>query len=315
MSDTLPPDTPTPDTPTPDTPTPDTPTPEAGEDYKRIALAIQFLREQAPEQPSLATVAAELGLSEYHFQRLFSRWAGVSPKRFLQYLTKERAKQALLRSVSLLDASFEAGLSSPGRLHDLMVSCEAMTPGEVKTRGAGIAIRYGCVGTPFGPALLGWTLRGVCHLVFGDAVCLQPETALRQAWPEAQLSRDDGGAEQRARQMFPAGVHAAPVSGSLHLLLRGTNFQLKVWEALLRVGPGELVSYSQLATLAGSPRASRAVGSALAANRIGYLIPCHRVIRESGEVGAFRWGSERKVAMQGWEASRQALPTPAEGSE
>ncbi|MFT6913870.1 MAG: AraC family transcriptional regulator of adaptative response [Motiliproteus sp.] len=293
-------------------PTPSTPTPEAGADYKRIAQAIQFLREQVQQQPSLATVASELGLSEYHFQRLFSRWAGVSPKRFLQYLTKERAKQALQRSLPLLDASFEAGLSSPGRLHDLMVSCEAMTPGEVKTRGADVAIRYGCVGTPFGPVLLGWTLRGVCHLAFG-AVCLQPETELRQAWPEARLSRDDAGAEQRAGQMFPAGAGSGPTSGSLHLLLRGTNFQLKVWEALLRVGPGELVSYSQLAVLAGSPRASRAVGSALAANRIGYLIPCHRVIRESGEVGAFRWGSERKAAMQGWEASQQALPGPGEG--
>lgn len=274
-------------------------------DYERIAQAIAFLRQQAREQPSLAAVAAEVGLSEYHFQRLFSRWAGVSPKRFLQYLTKERAKQALLRSMSLLDATFAAGLSSPGRLHDLMVSCEAMTPGEVKARGAGVAISYGCAGTPFGPALLGWTLRGVCHLAFGGALCLSPEPELSRAWPEARLSRDDAGAEQRVQQIFPAGGRSYPDRGSLHLLLRGTNFQLKVWEALLRVGPGELVSYAQLAALAGSPKAARAVGSALAANQIGYLIPCHRVIRESGEVGDFRWGSERKAAMQGWEASRQ----------
>lgn len=285
---------------------PDASIPQQQLHYARIARAIAFLREQAHAQPSLADVAAEVGLSEHHFQRLFSRWAGVSPKRFLQYLTKERARQALQRSASLLDATFEAGLSSPGRLHDLMVSCEAMTPGEVKALGAGLTLSYGVVQTPFGFTLLGWTARGVCHLAFGELVCQQPEVELGKAWPAARLRRDDPGAEQLARQIFPPGPRSDPVSVPLHLLLRGTNFQLKVWEALLRVGAGELVSYSQLAALAGSPKASRAVGSALAANRIGYLIPCHRVIRESGEVGQFRWGSERKLAMQGWEAARQS---------
>jgi len=274
--------------------------------YECIARAIEYLREQAHHQPSLAAVAAEVGLSEYHFQRLFSRWAGVSPKRFLQYLTKERARQALSRSGSLLDATFEAGLSSPGRLHDLMISCEAMTPGEVKAQGYGLTIHYGCAATPFGMALLGWTSRGVCHLDFGVSVCQQPEIALIQAWPQARFRVDDPGAEQLARQIFRTGPDEwrSPTE-PLHLLLRGTNFQLKVWEALLRIGSGELVCYSQLAALAGSPRASRAVGTALAANRIGYLIPCHRVIREGGEIGQFRWGSERKVLMQGWEASQQ----------
>ncbi len=281
--------------------------------YARIARAIEYLRAQAHCQPSLAAVAAEVGLSEYHFQRLFSRWAGVSPKRFLQYLTKERARQALSRSASLLEATFEAGLSSPGRLHDLMISCEAMTPGEVKAQGGGLTIHYGCAATPFGMALIGWTLRGVCHLAFGEQLCQRPEVELSQAWPQARLTRDDPGAERLARQIFRAGQDAEPSiepsierpAEPLHLLLRGTNFQLKVWEALLRVGSGELICYSQLAALAGSPRASRAVGTALAANRIGFLIPCHRVIRESGELGQFRWGSERKVLMQGWEASQQ----------
>tara|TARA_R110002167_G_scaffold46366_1_gene138479 strand:+ start:11319 stop:12203 length:885 start_codon:yes stop_codon:yes gene_type:complete len=277
--------------------------------YERVAVAINYLCEQGHSQPALASVAAEVGLSEHHFQRLFSRWAGVSPKRFVQYLTKERAKQALLRSATLLDATFDAGLSSPGRLHDLMISCEAMTPGEVKAQGAGLAISYGAAQTPFGPMLLGWTLRGVCHLSFAEVLCqqpedtlrLRPEETLRNAWPQARLSQDSAGAEQLATQIFSATAAAKP----LHLQLRGTNFQLKVWEALLQVGSGELVSYSQLAALAGSPKASRAVGSALAANEIGYLIPCHRVIRESGEVGQYRWGSERKMLMQGWEAARQ----------
>ncbi|MEH6471139.1 MAG: methylated-DNA--[protein]-cysteine S-methyltransferase [Halopseudomonas sp.] len=276
--------------------------------YDRIARAIEFLQQQAEQQPSLATIAAEVGLSEHHFQRMFSRWAGVSPKRFLQYLTKQRAKQALKRSLSLLDATFEAGLSSPGRLHDLMISCEAMTPGEVKAQGAGLTIGYGCAVTPFGRALIGWTPRGVCHLAFGEPACQAPEAELAKAWPKADWHRDDAAAERLALQIFPGGERSEP----LHLLLRGTNFQLKVWEALLRVGSGELVSYSQLATLAGSPRASRAVGSALAANRIGYLIPCHRVIRETGEVGDFRWGSERKRVMQGWEAAQLEASAIAE---
>ncbi len=266
--------------------------------YQRIAKAIRFLREHAHRHPSLAEVAAELGLSEYHFQRQFSRWAGVSPKRFMQFLTKERAKEALLRSRSLLDTTLDVGLSSPGRLHDLMISCEAMTPGQIKALAAGMKIRFGSAVTPFGMALIGWTSRGVCHLAFYDESSSALEKELALAWPEAKLLRDDHGAAQLVAKIFSAQSHA----NSVHLVLRGTNFQIKVWEALLRVGSGELLSYSQLANLAGSPRASRAVGSALAANRIGYLIPCHRVIRESGDVGQYRWGSERKVAMQAWEA-------------
>jgi len=269
--------------------------------YQRIARAIRFLRAHASEQPPLSAVAAEVGLSEYHFQRLFSRWAGVSPKRFLQYLTKERARAALRESRPLLEAAHEAGLSGPGRLHDLMISCEAMTPGQIKALGAGLEIGYGWSGSPFGMALVGWTSNGVCHLAFHDGIDGSPEHDLVAAWPGARLHRDDSAAVAWVARIFPK----QPQPGKLHLVLQGTNFQIKVWEALLQVGSGELISYAGLAALAGSPGAARAVGSALALNRIGYLIPCHRVIRETGESGQYRWGSERKLVIQGWEAARR----------
>lgn len=277
--------------------------------YQRIARAIRFLRAHASEQPSLGAVAAEVGLSEYHFQRLFSRWAGVSPKRFLQYLTKERARAALRESRPLLEAAHAAGLSGPGRLHDLMISCEAMTPGQIKTRGAGLEIGYGWSGSPFGVALVGWTSNGVCHLGFHDDIDGRIEHELAETWSGARLYRDDSRAIDLVARIFPE----QPQPGNLHLVLQGTNFQIKVWEALLQIGSGALISYSELAALAGSPRASRAVGSALAANRIGYLIPCHRVIRETGESGQYRWGEDRKLIIQGWEAARrEAAPGPAD---
>jgi len=268
--------------------------------YQRVARAIRYLRAHARQQPPLGEVAAEVGLSEYHFQRLFSRWVGVSPKRFLQYLTKERARKALRESHSLLDAAYEAGLSGPGRLHDLMISCEAMTPGQIKSQGAGLEVGYGWSESPFGMALIGWTPQGVCHLGFHDEPDPRFEDELTREWPEASLRRDEAQAGRLAARIFPA----RPQAGALHLVLRGTNFQIKVWEALLQVGSGELISYSRLAALAGAPGASRAVGSALAVNRIGYLIPCHRVIRETGEPGQYRWGSERKLVIQGWEAAQ-----------
>lgn len=268
--------------------------------YNQIATAIRFLRDRASEQPSLAELAEQVGLSECHFQRLFSQWAGVSPKRFLQFLTKERAKQALAKSTSVLQATLESGLSGPGRLHDLMVSCEAMTPGEVKAQGEGLQIGYGEALTPFGKALVAWTSRGVCYLAFFNMDPTLYEQELKSEWPKAGFYKDNSAACDLMERIFINTSAQKP----LHLLLKGTNFQLKVWEALLRVGEGELVSYSQLAAMAGSPKASRAVGSAMAANKIGFLIPCHRVIRESGESGHYRWRSERKLAMQGWEAAK-----------
>lgn len=272
--------------------------------YAVVARAIDFLRANALRQPALAEVADAVHLSEFHLQRVFAAWAGISPKRFLQYLTKEHARQALRTSADLLSVTAASGLSSAGRLHDLMVTCEAMTPGEIKRGGAGVALGFGRAATPFGEALVGWTARGLCYLAF-----LDDDEALRMAelagqWPAAQRERDDAQAQQWLDQVFAA----TPQRGTLHLVLRGTNFQLKVWEALLNVEPSRVVSYTQLARMAGSPKAQRAVGSALAANTIGYLIPCHRVIRESGDFGSYRWGSERKAAMLAWEAGQGARP-------
>jgi AraC family transcriptional regulator of adaptative response/methylated-DNA-[protein]-cysteine methyltransferase len=266
--------------------------------YAVVAQAIRYLRENALQQPTLAELAQAVHLSEHHLQRVFAAWAGISPKRFLQYLTKAYALQALREAQDVLSVAQASGLSGSSRLHDLMVSCEAMTPGEIKSGGAGVTLGWGQADTPFGAALAGWTERGLCYLAFldGDAALRQQE--LRAAWPAAQLVRDDREAQRLMDQVFPS----TPQPGRLHLLLRGTNFQIKVWEALLRLPPGRRVSYTQLAGLAGTPKAQRAVGSALAANAIAYLIPCHRVIRESGDSGQYRWGGERKAAMLAWEA-------------
>lgn len=268
--------------------------------YAVVARAIDYLRANALRQPTLAEVAAAVHLSEFHLQRVFAAWAGISPKRFLQYLTKEYARQALRTSADLLSVTEASGLSSASRLHDLMVTCEAMTPGEIKRGGAGVVLGFGRGETPFGEALVGWTARGLCYLAFVDGDSDSRMAELAGQWPAAQRERDDAQAQQWLDQVFAA----TPQRGTLHLVLRGTNFQLKVWEALLKVEPSRVVSYTQLAELAGAPRAQRAVGSALAANTIGYLIPCHRVIRESGDLGRYRWGSERKTAMLAWEAGQ-----------
>ena len=273
--------------------------------YTAIAQAIDYIRRHAANQPPLEDIAAHVGMSAFHFQRLFAQWAGVSPKRFLQHLTKERARQVLRESSDILAASLELGLSTPSRLHDLIVSCEAMSPGEFKLQGTGVAIVYGFASTPFGSALIGWTPRGVCHFEFHEDDAAQREAARRclyAHWPHAILTENNSAAESLARKIFPA----TPTPGTLHLVLRGTNFQIKVWEALLRIPPGRMLSYGQLATFAGTPRASRAVGSAMAANTIAYLIPCHRVIRSDGDIGQYRWHPTRKAALLGWEAARLA---------
>jgi len=275
--------------------------------YQAVSRAIAYLRRHTRRQPTLAEVAAEVNLSESHFQRIFSEWAGISPKRFLQYLTKEYARQALKESSDILSASLDAGLSGAGRLHDLMISCEAMTPGEIKAQGRGVTVHYGVASTPFGVALFAWTSRGVCKLAFCENGSCDVSAdfwadELAVEWPSATLRRDDAEAARLSKRIFhPESNKAGQASRKLHLLLRGTNFQIKVWEALMNIGSSRVVSYSTLAGLAGSPKAQRAVGSALAANRIGYLIPCHRVIRESGDVGVYRWGSDRKAMMLAWE--------------
>ena len=268
--------------------------------YAAVARAIAFIRANAGRQPELAEIAAAANLSEYHLQRVFSAWAGLSPKRFLQYLTKEHALTALRASADMLDAALDAGLSGPGRLHDLMVSCEALTPGEIRAQGAGVELRHGCAATPLGDALFGWTPRGLCHLAFCDDDAGTKLAILRADWPAANLISDAAGAAELARRIFPA----TPTPGKLHLLLKGTNFQIKVWEALLKIPPASLVSYGRLAGHLGMPRAARAVGSAVAANHIAWLIPCHRVIREDGGCSSYRWGVERKLALHAWEAGR-----------
>lgn len=274
---------------------------EQAQRYATIAEAIRFVNGQAVNQPTLQQVADHVGLSPHYLQRLFSAWVGISPKRFLQYLTKERAKDLLQASHDLLSVSLDSGLSGPGRLHDLLVSSEAMTPGEAALQGEGLVIRYGSAPSPLGVIFAGITDRGVCHLRFigGDEVGAAFDILLSD-WPRAQFERNDTAVAHLERQLFGQLASGRP----LMLLLRGTNYQIKVWEALMKVPPGVLLSYSDFARQAGMPGAQRSVGSAMAANDIALLIPCHRVIRQSGEVGQYRWGSERKQALLIWEQER-----------
>lgn len=268
--------------------------------YETVAEAIRFVRSHVREQPSLDDIARHVRLSPHHLQRLFSEWAGISPKRFLQFLTKENAKRLLRQSRDVLGAAVESGLSGPGRLHDLMVACEALTPGEVGALGEGLTIQFGFAATPLGEIIAGVTARGLCHLSFVEQDAQnRAEIALRDEWPNAAFERDDEAVRGLAARVFGTLTDSKPLS----ILLRGTNFQIKVWEALLRIPIGRLVSYSDLAARSGVPQAARAVGTAIARNRIAVLVPCHRVIRESGEIGQYRWGGERKLALIAWEAA------------
>lgn len=270
------------------------------ETYQQIARAIRFIEASALAQPSLTQVAEHVGLSPYHFQRLFQRWAGVSPKRFLQYLTAAHARQLLQESLPVLEASFAVGLSSPGRLHDLLLVVDAVTPGELKSGGAGLTIRYGFHATPFGDCLIGVTGRGVCALEFmDDEARSEPVGRLQGAWPRALLNRDQATTGRVVQQIFDRSS-AAP-ERELKLLLQGSNFQLKVWHALLRIPEGRLASYGYLAGQLNCRSAGRAVGRAVGQNPIAYLIPCHRVLRQTGQLGGYRWGLERKQAILGRE--------------
>lgn len=271
------------------------------QDYRRIEQAIQYLENHVHSQPELSEIAGAVGLSEYHFQRTFSRWAGISPKRFLQFLTKEGAKELLAHSENLLDTTYQVGLSSLGRLHDLFVITEAVTPGEYKSGGAGLSIRYGLHDTPFGKALIGMTDRGICHLGFVQGSEGKAVDALVADWQQAKMIEDHRATAPLVEPIFDISKRA---TAPLRLHLRGTNFQLKVWEALLRIPPGAVTSYGGLAAQAGRPRASRAVGTALGRNPIAVLIPCHRVIRKLGEFGNYRYGPVRKKALLGWEAAQ-----------
>ena len=273
------------------------------QDYQRIVTAIDFLRDSVIDQPSLDTAAKQIGLSPYHFQRLFSQYAVVSPKRFLQYLTADYAKQLLRDSLPLLETSLAVGLSGPGRLHDLLINVEAMTPGEVKSGGQGVKIAYGTHSTPFGDCLLAQTERGICRLEFIDGDN-QPAILqrLEQDWPHSELCYEPASTLTSVEQIFSP--LQDQIAKPLTLLLRGTNFQLQVWQALLQIPSGRVTSYGQLAKILDKPHASRAVGSAVGNNPLGYLIPCHRVLRSDGGIGGYRWGIERKRLILGCEFSR-----------
>jgi AraC family transcriptional regulator of adaptative response/methylated-DNA-[protein]-cysteine methyltransferase len=263
-------------------------------DYLRVAAAIRYLDAHADERPTLDDLARHVGLSPFHFQRLFRRWAGVSPKRLLQYQTTRRARAALQRGRPALAAAWEAGLSGPGRLHDLLVSVDAVTPGQEGARGAGLTLAWGAVDTPFGRALLAVSERGIAALEFGAARA-DFLARLGARWPRAAVHADRARAAALAARAF--GGRGGPPP--LHVT--GTNFQLKGWEALLAVPEGTAVTYGDLAHAIGRPTAARAVGQAVGANAIAWLIPCHRVLRESGLLGGYRWGEERKLAMRAWE--------------
>lgn len=273
-------------------------------DYERIARVIQYLDEHHREQPSLEVLAEQVGLSPFHFHRLFSAWAGITPKEFLRCLTLNHAKALLRQGESVLDAALSAGLSGPGRLHDLCVALEAATPGEIKSRGEGCEIRFGFGPTPFGPWMAAETSRGVCHIEFAEEdTSDEALTSLRQSWPRAELRQDDSVAERLATLIFenPKPQASRP---TLRAFVRGTEFQVRVWRALLGVPCGVLVSYGRLAGMVGHPKASRAVGSAVGDNPLACLIPCHRVIRETGVVKGYRWGDTRKRALIAWESAR-----------
>jgi AraC family transcriptional regulator, regulatory protein of adaptative response / methylated-DNA-[protein]-cysteine methyltransferase len=266
--------------------------------YQRIEQAIHWLADHYQEQPTLASAAAAAGLSEFHFQRMFSAWAGVSPKKFLQYLTLAHAKERLDACESVLDAAYDAGLSGPGRLHDLFVAHEAVTPGEWKAMGEGLTLRYGWHESPFGDCLLVATDRGLCGLGFVlPEGRVATEADLLARWDQARLVEDPAATAPYARLAFGKG------DGTLKLVLRGTPFQLKVWEALMRIPTGAVVSYERLAQHLGKPTAARAVAGAVALNPVSFIVPCHRVIRGTGLVTGYRWGPDRKRALLAWEAA------------
>jgi AraC family transcriptional regulator of adaptative response/methylated-DNA-[protein]-cysteine methyltransferase len=273
-------------------------------DSARIAKAILYLAKNFRNPPDLEAAARVAGMSRFHFQRTFTRWAGISPKRFLQVLSAGHAREILLNSDNMLEAAFESGLSGPGRLHDLMVNVYAVTPGEIKERGAGITIRYGVHEGPLGPFFLAVTEKGICALTFLEGSAAGKETGkLRKAWKRATLVEDRAGTKAVAdRIFFPReGDNDAPLSA----VVKGTNFQVRVWEALVRIPPGRAVSYEGLASRVGTPRAVRAVGSACARNPVAYLIPCHRVIRKTGAFGNYGGGVSRKRALLALEAARR----------
>jgi AraC family transcriptional regulator of adaptative response/methylated-DNA-[protein]-cysteine methyltransferase len=269
--------------------------------YDRVAEAIDYIRDHFQSQPSLEEVADKIHLSPYHFQRLFTDWAGVSPKKFLQYISVEHAKEVLKdQRATVYDAAFETGLSGTGRLHDLFVSVEGMTPGEFRNGGAELEINYSFAESPFGEMLVASTAKGICYMAF-----VEHEAAafadLQSRFPNARFRQVTDLIQQNALYIFTQDWSRLP---EIKLHLKGTEFQLKVWETLLSIPMGGLTTYKDIAGRLGNPQASRAVGSAVGDNPVAFLIPCHRVIHSTGVIGQYHWGAGRKTAMIGWEAAR-----------
>jgi len=273
-------------------------------DYKRIAEAIEFLRLNYKRQPTLEEAAEHVNLSPFHFQRMFTDWAGVSPKQFLQYLSIEHAKSILKdKQASLFDTAFKTGLSGTGRLHDLFIKIEGMTPGEYKNGGEQLHINYSFAESPFGTILVASTTKGICYMAFADGNNDEAIAELKSKFPNAHYTQFLDAIQQNALFIFSQDWSKL---SDIKLHLKGTPFQLKVWETLLKVPVGGLTTYGSLAGDLQNPNASRAVGSAVGDNPVAFLIPCHRVIRSTGETGQYHWGSQRKGAMLGWEAAQTA---------
>lgn len=269
--------------------------------YYRIAEAIEFISQNFKKQPSLDEVAEKIHLSPFHFQRLFSEWAGVSPKKFLQYISIEHAKSILSdKNSTLFDAAFETGLSGTGRLHDLFVTIEGMTPGEFKNGGENLTINYSFAESPFGDVLVASTDKGICYMAFvnSDNGGL---SLLQEKFPNAQYKQSVDTIQQNALAIFSQDWKKL---NTVKLHLKGTDFQLKVWESLLKIPMGKLSTYGNIAEYIHSPKASRAVGTAIGSNPVAFLIPCHRVIQSSGLLGGYMWGMTRKSAIIGWESAK-----------
>ncbi len=271
-------------------------------DYARIASAIDFIAAEVTNQPDLEAVAQHLNMSPHHCQRLFSRWVGVTPKRFLQALTVERAKQLLKASRPVLEVSDTVGLSSGSRLYDHFVLLEAVTPGEYQSSGEGLTIEWGTHVSPFGEAFVAVTRRGICQLGFIERGGADEELKrLKKNWAGAKLKRNSEAAEEVIERAFSVAVAS---ERPLPLHVKGTNFQISVWKALLAIQPASVASYAEVAAAVRRPSSARAVGSAVGANPVAFLIPCHRVIRQSGELGGYHWGTTRKMAMHAWETAQ-----------
>lgn len=272
--------------------------------YSRIAEAIEYIQVHFKDQPDLDEVAAKIHLSPFHFQRLFTDWAGVSPKKFLQYISVQHAKNILQdKKVSLYDAAYETGLSGTGRLHDLFIKIEGMTPGEFKNRGEHLLINYSYAETPFGNIIVASTSKGICYMAFTDDE-QQAFTDLQQHFPNAKFKQMLDVIQQHALYIF---THDWSKLHQIKLHLKGTAFQLKVWETLLKIPMGQLTTYGNIAASIKNPNASRAVGTAIGSNPVAFLIPCHRVIQSTGTFGGYMWGAVRKTAIIGWEAAKSTL--------